>query len=158
MPKIERSGEVAGVFLTKKHSTDDGHGGDIRCPGVCWLTLSMAWIEGGDRRCDGWATDADVSVCWSVHKGSFDAQEWRTRGLAFVWRVRRLVRERVEVSRPLEINDSYLKWDMWQQSSDDGTGAIDAGSVCRWHDKHICHPWNLPSKGTNDYIRLWAYK
>jgi hypothetical protein len=66
------------VFLAEKHLTDAGHGGDRRYPGVCWLTLGAAWIEGGDRRCDARVTDADVSVCRSVCEGGFGAQERRT--------------------------------------------------------------------------------
>jgi hypothetical protein len=55
---------------SEKHSTDAGHGGDRCYPDVCRLTLGAAWIEGGDKRYCGRATDAGVSVC----------RAWRQQG------------------------------------------------------------------------------
>jgi hypothetical protein len=43
--------------------------------------------------------------------------------------VRRVELMTIEVKCPLEINDSYLKWDTWQRSTVGGTGATDAGRV-----------------------------
>jgi hypothetical protein len=55
-----------------------------------------------------------------------------------IGRVCRVVTERVEASRPLKINGSYLKWDTWQRSTAGGTGATDVGCVCRRSDRRVC--------------------
>jgi hypothetical protein len=52
--------------------------------------------------------------------------------------IRRVELMTIEVKCPLEINGSYLKWDTWQRSTVGGTGATDAGRVCRRSDKHVC--------------------
>jgi ribosomal protein L32 len=64
-PKVGRSGEVARVFLAKKHSTDAGQGSDRRWHRVCRLTLEDGLWRRGVRRAGVRATDANVSVCRS---------------------------------------------------------------------------------------------
>jgi hypothetical protein len=63
---------------SEKHSTDTGHSGDRRCPSVYRLTLGAAWIEGGDRRCGGRATDAGVSVCRAWCQQGYEPRQRQT--------------------------------------------------------------------------------
>jgi hypothetical protein len=75
-PKVERSGKVVGVFLADKQATDVGLSGDRRWPGRLSPNPSSTTLTGvgqGVGRVDAQATDADVSVCQSVHEGDFDA-------------------------------------------------------------------------------------
>jgi hypothetical protein len=67
-----------------KHSTDAGHRGDRCWPWCLSAYPSSASCSGGDRRGGARATDADVSVCRSVHEDSIARRPRRTLASASV--------------------------------------------------------------------------